>query len=67
MASSTALAAVGTPDALIEQRRLQEAYCAKWAACSVGTSNVTVFGAAFASCLEDEMRAKYDIEPRKRR
>ena len=67
MATSTALAADGSPNALIEQQRLQELYCAKFAACMAGTADTLPFRTMFASCLEDEMRAKYDIEPRKRR
>ena len=46
------------PIAVISQRRLQEQYCAKLAACIVGDPNNSTlllpYSAAFAECLRDE-------------
>lgn len=50
-----------TPEALLQQRRLQEAYCAYFARCSVigidPNSAAIPYFAAFASCLKDEAKA----------
>lgn len=47
-----------TPAARLEQRRLQEAYCARFAQCGVGnlpaSKSGVPYSAAFSSCLQEE-------------
>jgi hypothetical protein len=56
-------------EATIEQRRLQESYCAKFAHCVIGDPNKQMFRlpylVAFDACLRDEALEKYDAVQRK--
>jgi hypothetical protein len=56
-------------EATIEQRRLQESYCTKFARCVIGDPNNQTlrlpYLVAFDACLRDETLEKYDAVQRK--
>jgi hypothetical protein len=55
-------------ESTIAHRRLQEQFCLQFVQCEFPTENPgsIIFGTAFGTCLDDEVREEYDL-PRKPR